>query len=62
MLDFFKKLFSDEGKEKDPVCGMSVDSKTTTLHSVYEERHYYFCSESCKKQFEENPKQFIISE
>lgn len=59
MLDFLKKLFSDEGKEKDPVCGMSVDSKTTALHSVYEGKHYYFCSEHCKKQFDGNPKQFL---
>jgi len=58
MFDILKKLFSSEGKEKDPVCGMSVDSKTATFHSVYDGKHYYFCSEHCKKQFDENPGQF----
>lgn len=59
MLDFFKKLFSTEGKEKDPVCGMTVDPKTTPHHSVYQSKHYYFCSPSCKEQFDKNPSQFI---
>ncbi len=36
----------------DPVCGMNVDEKTTTLTSVRENRKYYFCSASCKLQFE----------
>lgn len=46
MFNFFKKIFSQEGKEKDPICGMMVDTN-------------YFCSEHCQKQFEENPKQYI---
>ena len=36
----------------DPVCGMNVDEKTTTLTSVREGKKYYFCSTSCKLQFE----------
>lgn len=59
MFDFFKKLISSEDKEKDPVCGMSVDPKTATLHTIYEGKHYYFCSDHCKKQFAENPKQYV---
>ena len=51
-MDFLKKLFSSGGKEKDPVCGMTVDPKTTKYHSVYNGNHYYFCSEHCKKQFD----------
>ncbi|OGK21688.1 hypothetical protein A2866_04465 [Candidatus Roizmanbacteria bacterium RIFCSPHIGHO2_01_FULL_39_8] len=60
MIDFIKKLFSQEAKVKDLVCGMSVDPKTTKYHSVYNQKHFYFCSESCKKQFDEKPEDFII--
>ena len=59
MLDFFKKLFSQEGKAKDPVCGMMVDTKTTNYKSELQAKTYYFCSEHCKKQFDEKPEQFI---
>lgn len=59
MFDFFKKIFSVEGKEKDPVCGMTIDPKTTAHYSVYQSKHYYFCSPSCKEQFEKNPSQFV---
>ncbi|MDE1823842.1 MAG: heavy metal translocating P-type ATPase [Candidatus Micrarchaeota archaeon] len=36
----------------DPVCGMYVDEKSTTLASSREGRKYYFCSTNCKIQFE----------
>lgn len=60
MLDFIKKLFSSEGKEKDLICGMSVDIKTVQYKSTYNEKSYYFCSEHCKKQFDENPKEYTF--
>lgn len=59
MIDFIKKLFSQDEKVKDLVCGMMVDPKETPYHSVYQHKHYYFCSEGCKKQFEEDPTQFV---
>lgn len=58
MLNFLKNVFSQEGKEKDVVCGMGVEVKTQNK-SEYKSKTYYFCSEHCKKQFDENPKQFI---
>lgn len=58
MFNALKKLFSQEGKEKDPVCGMMVDPKTSQFHSMYKDKHYHFCSEHCKKQFDENPKSY----
>ena len=61
MIDFFKKLFSQESKVKDPVCGMLVDPKTTQYHSTYKEKQYHFCSQGCKNQFDENPTQFTSS-
>jgi len=44
---------------KDPVCGMDVDEKNAKIKTTYGGKTYYFCSESCKKQFEKDPKKFI---
>ena len=45
--------------QKDVVCGMNIDSKTAQFKSDYKEKTYYFCSESCKKQFDESPEYFV---
>lgn len=58
-MGFFKKLFSPEGKEKDPVCGMTVNTQNAQYTSIYQGKTYYFCSKHCKKQFDENPGQFV---
>jgi len=36
----------------DPICGMYVDEKSTSLTSDKEGRRYYFCSTACKLQFD----------
>ncbi len=36
----------------DPICGMYVDESTSGLASEKEGRKYYFCSTSCKLQFD----------
>ncbi len=41
----------------DPVCGMNVDEKTATLISGRQGEKYYFCSKSCKLQFERPEKE-----
>lgn len=41
----------------DPICGMSVDEHTSTLISESGGRKYYFCSASCKIQFEKPTKE-----
>ncbi len=43
---------------KDPVCGMMVNEKTSTLKSDYEGETYYFCNASCKKSFDANPTKY----
>jgi P-type Cu+ transporter len=35
----------------DPVCGMYVDERTSTLTAVVRGRTYYFCSETCRETF-----------
>lgn len=44
---------------KDPVCGMDVDEKTTTLKSEYKGQTYYFCSPGCKRSFEKEPGKYV---
>jgi Cu+-exporting ATPase len=41
----------------DPVCGMYVDEKNSTLAVEREDRKYYFCSTNCKLQFERPEKE-----
>lgn len=45
-------------KVRDPVCGMEVDP-AKSLKSEYRNKTYYFCSETCKREFEKNPERFL---
>lgn len=42
----------------DPVCGMSVDTKTTRFKSEYDGTNYYFCAPGCKKSFDRAPEKY----
>jgi coenzyme F420 hydrogenase subunit beta len=42
----------------DPICKKTVDEKTAPK-SVYKNKEYYFCSEECKKKFDELDKSVI---
>lgn len=45
-------------QEHDPICGMSVDpakAKAAGRTSEYQGKTYYFCNDSCKKQFDADP-------
>ncbi len=42
----------------DPVCGMNVDEKTTTITKVIGDIKYYFCSSNCLVTFEAPDKEF----
>ena len=37
---------------KDPICGMYVDERTSQIKKTIRGTTYYFCSESCLRQFE----------
>ncbi len=46
----------------DPVCFMNVDEQLAAdqgLASEEQGQTFYFCSQECKHQFDENPSQFI---
>ena len=44
---------------KDPVCGMNVDEKKTAGSSTYMGKTYYFCSASCRADFDKNPSKYV---
>jgi len=46
----------------DPVCGMFVDPEKTKITVLIEGQNYYFCAESCRTSFEENPGKYMESE
>ncbi len=45
--------------EKDPVCGMEIDIHKANAASDYQGKTYYFCSEGCKQQFDQNPERYV---
>jgi YHS domain-containing protein len=42
----------------DPVCGMTVDPKTSEK-TDYKGKSYYFCSMEDKKEFDKNPDKYL---
>ncbi len=43
----------------DPVCGMTIEDRDAAATSTYEGRTYYFCSKSCKEDFDEDPVSYL---
>jgi YHS domain-containing protein len=55
--------FSTLGENKmamqtDPVCGMQVDDQKATAKSQFQGTNYYFCSDECKRKFDQQPQQY----
>jgi YHS domain-containing protein len=44
---------------RDPVCGMILDDETAPEQSTYEGTTYYFCGESCKNEFDQDPARYV---
>ena len=49
----------DDVKVVDPACKMEIEDKWAAFNSEYKGKTYYFCCESCKKRFDENPGKYI---
>lgn len=47
-----------QGKAVDPVCGMEVIPPAKG-HIEYRAKHYYFCSKTCKDDFEKEPEKYL---
>ena len=43
----------------DPVCGMTVDARTSPFSLEHDGRTYYFCSRGCMLDFRDQPEQFL---
>jgi Cu+-exporting ATPase len=49
---------TDDGKVKDPVCGMMVDPHVTPHRAQYGGKPYYFCSSGCQSKFTAEPDKY----
>ncbi len=47
---------------KDIVCGLEMDKQRTFSSLKYHGRWYYFCSESCTREFQRHPEKYIVSQ
>jgi len=45
--------------ERDPVCGMSVDTATAKWMAEHDGKTYYFCSEGCRTKFAADPAAYL---
>jgi Cu+-exporting ATPase len=43
----------------DPVCNMTIEDKDAVGTSIYKGITYYFCSQSCKENFDKDPDAFV---
>ncbi len=50
--------YTNEQKEKDPVCGMDV-SPDSEHHHEHAEKTYHFCSQSCHDKFAADPQSYL---
>jgi xanthine dehydrogenase accessory factor len=48
-----------EGQEKDPICGMGVDTKNAEHQTEYKGEKYYFCCSGCLEKFESEPAVYV---
>jgi Cu+-exporting ATPase len=44
---------------RDPVCDMNVRETDAKYTSKYEDKKFFFCSSACKRNFDENPEDYI---
>jgi YHS domain-containing protein len=44
--------------QTDPICGMQVDDQKTTSKSQFQGTNYFFCSDECKRKFDQQPQQY----
>ena len=55
---FMNSSESTSPTEADVVCKMKVNKENAKFTSEYKGKTYYFCSLSCKKEFDEDPEKY----
>jgi YHS domain-containing protein len=53
---------AENGKVKDPVCGMEFDKSKAKATHEYNGKTYYFCMEKCKEDFVKNPAKYVSAD
>jgi Cu+-exporting ATPase len=48
-------------KEKDPVCGMTVDPQKSAAKVNHQGKTYFFCSSRCAERFRKEPEKFLAA-
>lgn len=43
----------------DPICGMSLEQNSAAGHAEYQDKDYYFCSQSCLNKFRAAPDNYV---
>ncbi len=56
-----RKRISSPNEIIDPVCQMTVSPSRKHITSIFNQQRYYFCAETCRKSFEENPVKYLTS-
>jgi Cu+-exporting ATPase len=46
----------------DPVCGMEVEEEDAEYSFKFGDETYFFCCESCRDDFVENPQEYLDEE
>ena len=46
----------------DPVCGMAVEPNIADITAKIDGETYFFCAESCRKSFMEDPQKYLCHE
>jgi len=57
--DFGTAPSADNGKVRDPVCGMQVDPATTAHHAEVGGQTWHFCSAGCRSKFIADPQRYL---
>jgi YHS domain-containing protein len=47
---------------RDPVCGMMVDPDTAAATATHNSQDFYFCSEECRRAFQDDPEVYASKE
>ncbi|OGT27918.1 MAG: hypothetical protein A2Z17_04050 [Gammaproteobacteria bacterium RBG_16_66_13] len=59
MVSVIRRLLGGDPSARDPVCRMTIPRGRARATALYEGNTYYFCSRSCKEQFEKEPERYI---
>lgn len=46
---------------EDPVCGMKIDENDAKAETHFAGKKYYFCSDDCRRKFDQHPDEYIES-